>query len=106
VALENLRTQVSARRRLLVVVGFGLLHGQGFAAALIESGLSRQAFLLSLLSFNVGVELGQLVVVLVLTGALLFIRDPARRQRYAVRPGSVAIALIGLAWGLARVFGA
>jgi hypothetical protein len=105
VALENLRGPASTRRRLLVVLGFGLLHGQGFASALAASGLPHDAFLLSLFSFNVGVELGQFTVVLVLMGGLFWIRDEAHLQRYAVRPASLAIGLVGLAWGAQRLLG-
>ncbi|MFZ5893741.1 MAG: HupE/UreJ family protein [Myxococcota bacterium] len=104
VAFENLRGHVGARHRLLLVVGFGLLHGQGFASALMEIGLNRQTFLLSLVSFNLGVELGQLVVVLVLSILLFAIRDEHQLQRYAVRPGSLVIAAVGLVWAIQRLF--
>jgi hypothetical protein len=103
VAVENLRGQTSVRRRLPLVLAFGLLHGQGFASALGEIGLPRQAFLLSLLSFNVGVELGQLVVVSVLALGLFWIRDEARLQRFAVRPGSLAIGAVGMLWAIQRL---
>ncbi|MGC4093978.1 MAG: HupE/UreJ family protein [Polyangiaceae bacterium] len=103
VAFENLRGKASTRQRLLLVLGFGLLHGQGFASALSEAGLPRDAFLLSLLSFNGGVELGQLTVVVVLAVLLWPIREPARLRRYAVVPGSVAIAAIGVLWGVQRL---
>jgi hypothetical protein len=103
VAVENLFQRRDPRRRLLVVFAFGLLHGQGFASALSETGLPHSAFVVALLSFNVGVELGQIVVVLALSALLLPLRDPARLFRYAVRPGSLAIAAIGVVWGVQRL---
>jgi hydrogenase/urease accessory protein HupE len=54
----------------LLASGFGLLHGLGFASALVEAGLPKHAVPLSLLGFNVGVELGQLLVVLLLAPLL------------------------------------
>lgn len=103
VAFENLRGASSARRRLAIVFGFGFLHGMGFASALAEVGLSRESFLLSLLSFNVGVELGQLVVVAVLVAGLAAIADERSRQRFVVRPASLVIGALGLVWALTRL---
>ena len=75
---------------------FGLLHGQGFAGALKEAGVPQGSFLLSLLSFNVGVELGQLVVAAV---ALSLVGLSTLRQGASeklARGGSMLIALAGL----------
>jgi len=103
VALENLLFQGNERFRPYVVVAFGLLHGQGFAGALKETGAAKSSFLVSLLSFNVGVEIGQLVVAL--AGAL-GLRWVARRpgaERALVRGGSTLIALVGLIWTVLRL---
>lgn len=105
IAVENLRAKASGRGRLALVFGFGFLHGMGFASALAQIGLARQSFVLSLLSFNGGVELGQLVVVAVLMGALAFVRDERQLQRVVVRPASVAIAAVGLVWAALRLIG-
>lgn len=102
VAVENLFPREERRHRLLVVFGFGLVHGQGFAGILRETGLPEDTFLTALLSFNVGVELGQLTVVAVLAFALHFLSDE-NRTRYAVRPGSLAIALMGAFWAVTRL---
>jgi hypothetical protein len=105
VAVENLTRKDSSRSRLLLVFGFGLLHGQGFASALSQTGLPHDAFLVALLSFNLGVELGQLTVVLALFAVLRLTLRPENLRRYAVLPGSLAIALTGLYWGVLRLLG-
>jgi hypothetical protein len=104
VAVENLFEGRERKHRLLVVFVFGLIHGQGFASVLSEAGLPSSTFVPALLSFNIGVELGQLVVVALVLVALHFLSDRAR-TRYAVRPGSIAIAAIGLFWAVSRVLG-
>jgi hypothetical protein len=96
VAIENLLLEGAQRYRPYVVVLFGLLHGQGFAGALKEAGVPQGSFLLSLLSFNVGVELGQLVVAAV---ALSLVGLSTLRQGASeklARGGSMLIALAGL----------
>ena len=103
VALENLLSSGEPRYRAGWAFAFGLLHGQGFAGALAETGIPRESFLTALLSFNVGVELGQLAVVAVLLALLHGLSDPDRFRRYAVRPGSIAIAMMGLYWGVERL---
>lgn len=105
VAVENLFPREERRHRLLLVFVFGLVHGQGFAGILRETGLPEATFLTALLSFNAGVELGQLTVVAALALSLHFLSD-ATRTRYAVRPGSLAIAMVGAFWALTRVAGA
>src|ERR1700712_651304 len=60
IAIENLLLTELEPWRILVVFMFGLIHGMGFASALNEIGLPRNKFVLSILSFNVGVELGQI----------------------------------------------
>jgi hypothetical protein len=105
VAIENLTPKGASRHRLLVVFAFGLLHGQGFAGALKQTGLPQDSFLIALLSFNVGVELGQLTVVLVLLGLLRFALKPDQLRHYVTIPGSLAIALTGLYWGVERLLG-
>lgn len=105
VAIENLTRESASRYRVLVVFGFGLLHGQGFAGALSQTGLPHESFLVALLSFNLGVELGQLTVVLALLGLLKLSLAPKNLRKYAVVPGSIAIALAGLYWGVQRLLG-
>ncbi|HXJ23644.1 MAG TPA: HupE/UreJ family protein [Polyangia bacterium] len=104
VAVENLLPR-PPRGRLLLVFAFGLIHGLGFASALREIGLPRRGLILSLVAFNLGVELGQLLIVgLALPVFVTAARHhPARYQRWALHLGSAAIAVMGLAWLVARL---
>ena len=93
VAIENLTTTELKPWRVALVFAFGLLHGMGFAGVLTELGLPRSEFLPALLSFNVGVEAGQLTVIAI---ALVLLRLPFREKPWyrsrIVVPASVAIA--------------
>ncbi len=85
--------------RVLVVFLFGLLHGLGFAGVLTQLGLPRSEFVTALVSFNIGVELGQLAVITLAFAAVFWLRrcDPLYR-RVVVIPGSLMIAVMGLYW--------
>jgi hypothetical protein len=106
VAIENVFTSRLHAWRPLVVFCFGLLHGMGFAGVLTEIGLPRSEFLPALLSFNAGVELGQLTVILAafLLVGVWFRRKPWYRRRIVV-PASLLIAATGLFWFIQRAFG-
>lgn len=103
VAVENIWSVKNARLRLLVVLLFGLVHGQGFAGALAATGLPDDAFLWALVCFNLGVEAGQLVVAAALATPLFLLRRRSWYRRYLVLPPSLGIAAIGLYWGIERV---
>ncbi|MSR36857.1 MAG: HupE/UreJ family protein [Gemmatimonadetes bacterium] len=102
VAVENLFTSKLKPWRLALVFGFGLLHGMGFAGVLSELGLPRSERLTGLLSFNLGVEGGQLAII---AGMFLtvgwFRHRPWYRARVVV-PISLAIAVVGLYWTVTR----
>lgn len=105
VAVENILTPELRPSRIALVFCFGLLHGLGFAGVLSQLGLPRSEFLPALLSFNLGVEGGQLAVIAI---ALLLVGLPFRgqswyRQRVVV-PASCLIAAVGLYWSVERVF--
>jgi len=91
--------------RALIALTFGLVHGFGFANVLREFGLPREALGWSLASFNVGVEIGQLFIVLVVATALSLVR---RRSEIAgtrlAFAGSVVVAAAGTYWFVQRVF--
>jgi hypothetical protein len=96
VAVENLIT-IKPRGRWLLTFGFGLVHGFGFASLLSEVGLPPRGQVLSLLSFNLGVELGQLAVVALAAPALyLFAQGPIRERGWLVLVGLQAVALVAL----------
>jgi hypothetical protein len=104
VALENVFTSKLKPTRIGVVFLFGLVHGLGFAGALSELGLPSNSFFTSLLAFNVGVELGQLTVILI---AFLLIGKWFGKKpyyhKYIVVPLSLIIAAIALYWFVERV---
>ncbi len=105
VAIENLVTSELKPWRPLVVFGFGLLHGLGFAGVLRELGLPRSEFLTAIVSFNVGVELGQLTVITLAFAAVgWWRRRPSYRSRVVV-PASAAIAIVGVFWAVQRLAG-
>ncbi len=81
------------RRPWPLAGGFGLLHGMGFAGALAQIGLPRSELPLALLSFNVGIEIGQLAFIFALWGAWLLARGPARPWRDRLLP--VPVYLLG-----------
>lgn len=105
VALENIFSPRLKPSRIGVVFCFGLVHGLGFAGALSSLGLPQNAFLTSLVMFNVGVELGQLTVIITawLLLAKLFGDKPYYRT-YIVIPLSALIAIVAFYWVLQRVF--
>lgn len=104
-AIENILVQRVRPWRLIMVFLFGLIHGMGFAGALSDLGMPRYAFANALISFNVGVELGQLAVILLLylVASRPFSARPWYRQRI-VLPVSVLIALVASWWTVERIF--
>jgi hypothetical protein len=105
VAVENLLLTELKPWRIALVFLFGLIHGLGFASSLNEIGLPRNKFLISIISFNVGVELGQVSVILAVF--LLIVRAFGKRLDYrkiVVYPLSIIIALIAFYWTVQRVF--
>jgi hydrogenase/urease accessory protein HupE len=104
VAIENLLTSELKSWRLALVFSFGLLHGMGFAGVLRDLGLPRSQFLTALLTFNGGVEAGQLSVIALAFLAVAYWRsNPASYRRFVVQPASFAIALVGLYWTVQRI---
>ncbi len=103
VASENLWAPAPARRWMLTF-GFGLVHGFGFANVLRELGLPSAGLARSLLSFNLGVEAGQVVIVSSLWPLLWWVNRRAW-SRQARIGCSVVIFLLGLAWFSERTLG-
>ena len=103
VALNNLYPIINQRRWALAF-GFGLLHGFGFASALLELGLSQNSLGLSLLGFNLGVELGQLTIVFIYFPLAYVLRNTQIYQWFFLRIGSGFVALLATIWLFERIF--
>ena len=91
--------------RALIALTFGLVHGFGFANVLREFGLPREALGWSLFSFNVGVEIGQLLIVVLVATALALVRR--RSETVGTRlalAGSVVVVAAGTYWFVQRLF--
>jgi len=99
------------RHRWLLAFAFGLVHGLGFSSALRERLAEAAGIAVPVLSFNLGVELGQLAILGATYPVLLWLRRGAddrtreRRQRRIVYIGSLPIVLLGLGWLIERAFG-
>jgi hydrogenase/urease accessory protein HupE len=105
VGADNLMRGHGRDLRAWIALVFGLVHGFGFANVLREFGLPREALGWSLFSFNVGVEIGQLAIVLVVATLLMAIwrRSDAIGHR-VVHAGSVVVIAAGSYWFVERVF--
>ncbi|MCZ6578392.1 MAG: HupE/UreJ family protein [Gammaproteobacteria bacterium] len=90
--------------RWLVAFGFGLIHGFGFASVLQDLGLETNQLALSLLGFNLGVELGQLAIVAAFIPLAYLIRDSAFYRWGLLRAGSVMAAAVATVWLIERLF--
>lgn len=108
VGVENVFAHAFSRTlhnsRLILVFAFGLLHGLGFASVLADFGMPDDAFVTALISFNVGVELGQLAIIL--TAFLLLGLWFGNRQWYkkvVAIPASLLISLIAFYWFIERL---
>ncbi len=121
VAVENIFAKGITPWRPVVIFVFGLLHGLGFASVLGEFGLAPGRFIAGLIGFNVGVEVGQLAVILVAFALVVLATKaaeikqlddeelPVRSRDVTFRAialaGSIVIAIIGAYWAVERVLG-
>lgn len=105
VCVENMISDKLQRWRPVIVFGFGLLHGLGFAGVLGEIGLQPGHFVAGLIAFNLGVEFGQLTVIAACFLAVgLWFRDKPYYRRVITNPASLVIAAIGAYWFIERAF--
>jgi hypothetical protein len=102
-ALNNLFPLVRSER-WLAAFGLGLLHGFGFASALSDIGLSAASFARTVFGFNLGVELGQLGVVLLLLPLIHYVRRSSRYESWGLRFGSSLVLVISSVWLVERAF--
>jgi len=100
-ALNNLLGVNSLKRWRLAFV-FGLIHGFGFANVLLDLGLPASALLVALGGFNLGVELGQLAIVLAFLPVAWMLRHTRFYRWVVVAGGSLAIVVLGTFWTLQR----
>jgi hydrogenase/urease accessory protein HupE len=106
--LQRGEASLTARWPWVVAFSFGLLHGFGFASALTEIGLPRGDIPLALFAFNVGVEIGQLIFISVVLGALActkWIGLPTAVGRHALRVATYAIGILAAFWFIERLAG-
>jgi len=105
VGIDNLMVGRGRDVRGWIAFAFGFIHGFGFASVLQEMGLPSRALGWSLFSFNLGVEIGQLLVVVMVASALLALRarneTAGRRLAFA---GSLVVVAMGAFWFVQRVF--
>lgn len=104
VALENIMIRELKPWRIVIVFGFGLIHGMGFASALNEIGLPPGKFFTSVLAFNLGVELGQIaVIVSVFTLIIRPFGNKPWYRKFVVVPLSACIACVAAYWTIIRL---
>lgn len=102
VGLENLLRR-SGSRRYIATFTFGLVHGFGFAGALREIALPRPEIPFALAGFNLGVELGQLLVLVPLLVLLRRVQTTPWFSRWAYSSLNIALASVGLGWAVIRI---
>ncbi len=104
VSLENIFSPRLKASRIGIVFLFGLVHGMGFAGALGKLGLPQDAYLLSLVMFNIGVELGQLTIILAAYFLLgKWFGNKSYYRRLIVIPASAVIAIVSAVWTVQRL---
>lgn len=104
VGLENVYIKTLHKSRLFLVFAFGLLHGLGFAGVLADFGMPKNDFAVALISFNIGVEFGQVAVIAM---AFIVLRPWFKNEQtyrdLVVIPGSLFISLVSFYWFLERL---
>jgi hypothetical protein len=101
-ALDNV-LPIFPVRRVVVTFFFGLIHGFGFAGVLAELNLPRADFAWALLQFNLGLEVGQLVIVAVATSVLFGLRRWRGYPKVVIGAGSAVAITIGVLWLIERI---
>jgi hydrogenase/urease accessory protein HupE len=105
VGFDNLLVKEGRDVRAWIAFAFGFIHGFGFANVLREMDLPRRALGWSLFSFNFGVEIGQMLVVVIVASALAALRSKSEKAgRQIAFAGSIVVILAGAFWFVQRVF--
>lgn len=105
IAIENIFVKKLMPWRPIIVFGFGLIHGMGFASVLTELGLTQDYLVTALVSFNIGVELGQISVILIALLLVGWFRNRPWYHLWITVPFSLAIAITGGYWTIERIMG-
>jgi hypothetical protein len=105
IAASDILLPIFRGRVWLVVMGFGLFHGFGFAGALSEMGVLGERLALPLFAFNLGVEIGQVVIVAFIFPILFLLRRPSVYRRFLMPAGAVFLILVSAAWVVERSLG-
>jgi HupE / UreJ protein len=100
-AIDNVRPIFHGRRGVVTFL-FGLIHGFGFASVLGELNLDASQFAWALLQFNLGLELGQLMIVVSATGLLFLARHQRAYPTWVIRGGSAAAMVVATLWFIER----
>ena len=104
VALENLILSELKPWRVILVFLFGLIHGMGFASSLNEIGLPRDKFFTSILVFNLGIEVCQIMLISLIFGLIIYPLKNKTWYRYRiVYPISILIAIVSSYWTIERI---
>ena len=104
-AVENILTNKLRSWRMAMIFLFGMVHGMGFAGALAELGIPRYAFASALISFNVGVELGQLAIILALYFLIArTVSDKSWYRKGVIVPINILIAIFASYLTVERIF--
>jgi len=104
-AIENIYHKEVKPWRMVMVFLFGLVHGMGFAGVLSELSMPKHAFATAIIGFNVGVEIGQVAIILFMYWAVSkTFSKKVWYRKWLVMPVSLAIALIAAYWTIERVF--
>ena len=104
VALENLILSELKPWRVILVFLFGLIHGMGFASSLNEIGLPRDKFFTSILVFNLGIEVCQIMLISLIFGLIIYPLKNKTWYRYrVVYPISILIAIVSSYWTIERI---
>jgi hypothetical protein len=103
VRMERGQLSLAIVRPWMVAFAFGLLHGFGFAGALVELGLPQGDIPLALLAFNIGVELGQLAFIAVLLSAVYAVRQVIAIPREAIVASAYSIGIVAAFWSVERL---
>ncbi|UJF23501.1 HupE/UreJ family protein [Shewanella sp. OMA3-2] len=85
-----------------ITFAFGLLHGMGFAGVLGELGLPENQKVFTILAFNLGVEVGQLAILMLVLPLLMLVRHTLWYKKWGMQLGSIMIALMAIQWSIER----